>query len=176
MPDLISLTSTAVIVGQNNSSSGGSILQLLFLGLIPLAMYFLLVRPQRRRQNEMKALQASIGVGDEVITTSGIYGFITGAEDDLFWLEIDDDVQIRIARAAIQGRAPVKSDDDPDETTSAIATTSKSASKSKAVSKSTSKSTGKQNKKPSAANKQGAIVSGDTDDDSDDEDEDGDES
>ena len=46
-----------------------------------------------------QALQRSIGVGDEVITTSGIYGFITGEEGDKFWLEIDDDVQIRIARA-----------------------------------------------------------------------------
>ena len=51
-----------------------------------------------------QALQRSIGVGDEVITTSGIYGFITGEEGDKFWLEIDDDVQIRIARAAIQSK------------------------------------------------------------------------
>ena len=38
------------------------------------------------------------------MTNSGIYGFVTGVDGDKFWLEIDDDVQIRIARAAIQGR------------------------------------------------------------------------
>jgi len=43
-------------------------------------------------------------VGDEVVTTSGIFGFITGEDGDKFWLEIDDDVQIRIARAAIQNK------------------------------------------------------------------------
>jgi preprotein translocase subunit YajC len=52
---------------------------------------------------EQATMQSSLGVGDEVITSSGVYGFITGEEDDLFWLEIDDDVQIRIAKAAIQG-------------------------------------------------------------------------
>ena len=41
-----------------------------------------------------------------MITNSGIYGFITAVEDDLFWLEVDEDVQMRVARAAIQGRAP----------------------------------------------------------------------
>jgi len=78
---------------------------LIFL-VIPLAMYFLMIRPQRKRMREQAEMQASIGIGDEVVTNSGIYGFITGEEDDKFWLEIDNDVQIRIARAAIQGRAP----------------------------------------------------------------------
>jgi preprotein translocase subunit YajC len=77
----------------------------LFLLIIPVAMYFLMIRPQRKRQREQAELLAAIDVGDEVVTTSGIYGFITGKEDDdKFWLMIDDDVQIRIARAAIQGR------------------------------------------------------------------------
>ena len=70
--------------------------------LIPVAMYFLLIRPQRRRQREAASLQSSIEVGDEVMTTSGLYGFVTGFEGDLAWLEIDDNVQIRIAKQAIQ--------------------------------------------------------------------------
>jgi preprotein translocase subunit YajC len=96
-----------------DSSSGGSgaLFQLLILLLIPFAMYFFLIRPQRRRMREQQELQRSIQVGDEVITTSGFYGTITGEDgDSRFWLEIDDDVQIRIARAAISGR--VSPDDD----------------------------------------------------------------
>jgi preprotein translocase subunit YajC len=77
---------------------------LIFLLAIPVVMYFLLIRPQKRRQREQAELMAAIDIGDEVVTTSGIYGFITGKEDDKFWLEIDENVQIRIARAAIQGR------------------------------------------------------------------------
>lgn len=87
-------------------STGAAVIQYGILLLIPLAMYFLLIRPQRRRAKQQAELQSSLGVGDEVITTSGVYGFITGEEDNLFWLEIDDDVQIRVAKAAIQGRVP----------------------------------------------------------------------
>lgn len=76
----------------------------IFLLAIPAVMYFVLIRPQRKRQREQAAMMAAIDIGDEVVTTSGIYGFITGKEDDKFWLEIDENVQIRIARAAIQGR------------------------------------------------------------------------
>ena len=49
-------------------------------------------------------MQKSLGIGDEVVLTSGIYGFITGEEGSLFWVEIDDDVQVRVAKAAVQGR------------------------------------------------------------------------
>jgi preprotein translocase subunit YajC len=75
---------------------------LIIFMLIPLAMYFLLIRPQRRRQREAVALQSAIEVGDEVMTTSGVYGFITSFEGDIAWLEIDDNVQIRVAKQSIQ--------------------------------------------------------------------------
>ena len=76
----------------------------IFLLAIPAVMYFVLIRPQRKRQREQAEMMSAIDIGDEVVTTSGIYGFITGKEDDKFWLEIDENVQIRIAKAAIQGR------------------------------------------------------------------------
>jgi preprotein translocase subunit YajC len=93
------------ILAEGSSSGGGSAATLLLFLIIPIAMYFLMIRPQRKRMRHQTELQASIGIGDEVITNSGIYGFITDVDgDDKFWLEIDDDVQIRIARAAIQGK------------------------------------------------------------------------
>ncbi len=84
------------------NQQGGSILGLLPLMLIPVAMYFLMIRPQRRRQRDQAAMQSSIQVGDEVMMTSGIYGFVTQFDGEIAWLEIDDNVQIRIAKAAIQ--------------------------------------------------------------------------
>ena len=78
---------------------------LIIFMLIPVAMYFLLIRPQRRRQRETAALQSAIEVGDEIMTTSGVYGFITSFDGDIAWLEIDDNVQIRIPRQAIHRKA-----------------------------------------------------------------------
>jgi preprotein translocase subunit YajC len=88
-----------------DGSGGAAIVQLGILLLIPLALYFLMIRPQRRRMREQAALQAGLDVGDEIVTTAGIYGFITGFDrDDRVWVEIDDDVQVRIARAAIANK------------------------------------------------------------------------
>ncbi len=96
----------STVLASSSDGGGGAIIQLGILLLIPFAMYFFLIRPQRRRAREQQDLQRSIAVGDEVITTSGIFGTITGEDgESRFWLEIDDDVQIRIARAAIQGKA-----------------------------------------------------------------------
>ncbi len=86
------------------SSGGSSAVSLLFLPLIFVAMYFLMIRPQRKRQRASQQLQSTVEVGDEVMTTSGVYGFITGFDGDIARLEIDDNVQIRVARAAIQRR------------------------------------------------------------------------
>ena len=82
--------------------SGGSALSLLFLPLMFVGAYFLLIRPQRRRLKEQASLQSELQEGDEVITTSGMYGFITGFDGDIVWLEVDDNIQIRVARAAVQ--------------------------------------------------------------------------
>lgn len=104
------------LLAQDDSSSGGGAIQLVILLLIPVAMYFLLIRPQRRRMKDQAAMQSGIEQGDEVITGSGIYGFISAVEDDYFWLEIDDDVQIRIAKGAVQGKVDTsKSTDEPAE-------------------------------------------------------------
>jgi len=91
-----------ILAAEENSSSGAAALvQLAIFALIPIAMYFLLFRPQRKRQREMFEMQRSIEVGDEVVTNAGIYGFVTGFEGDIAWVEVDDNVQIRISRAAI---------------------------------------------------------------------------
>jgi preprotein translocase subunit YajC len=94
--------SLSILAAEDSSGGGAAIIQLGIFLLIPVAMYFLLIRPQRRRQREQASLQSSIEVGDEVMTTAGVYGFVTGFEGDIAWLEIDDNVQIRITRAAIQ--------------------------------------------------------------------------
>ena len=92
------------LLAATNTNSGGSALSLLFLPLMLVGAYFLLIRPQRRRQREQVALQGGLAEGDEVITTSGIYGFITGFDGDIIWLEVDDNIQIRVSRRAVQGK------------------------------------------------------------------------
>ncbi|MFT4774098.1 MAG: preprotein translocase subunit YajC [Candidatus Azotimanducaceae bacterium] len=102
----------ATTIFSSADSGGSSILSFLFLPLILVAMYFLMIRPQRKRMRDQQDLQKSVEVGQDVVTTSGVFGTITGEDGpNRFWLEIDDDVQIRIARAAIQNVVDLEDDD-----------------------------------------------------------------
>jgi preprotein translocase subunit YajC len=91
--------------GESQPSAGSSLFQLAFLPLLLVGLYFVMIRPNNRKRKEAIALQSALKVGDEVITASGIIGKITGEDGPTrFWLEIDDDVQVRIGRGFIQGR------------------------------------------------------------------------
>jgi preprotein translocase subunit YajC len=87
-----------------NGGGGAAAFQLVFFALIFVAMYFFLIRPQRRRMRETQLLQSSLQEGDEVILVSGLYGFISAIEGDVVWLDIADDVEVRVARSAIGRR------------------------------------------------------------------------
>ncbi len=69
--------------------------------LLIVMMYFLLIRPQQKRMKDQRSMQASLGPGDYVLTSSGIYGTITELEDDTMLLEISDGIDIRIAKGAV---------------------------------------------------------------------------
>jgi len=107
---------SSVLASAGSGSGGAALLQLGILLLIPFALYFLMIRPQRRRLKEQQVLQKALEVDDEIVTTSGIYGRITGEDGpNRFWVEVDDDVQIRVARAAIQGKFVDDADDEADD-------------------------------------------------------------
>ena len=75
-----------------------------WLVLMVVAFYALLVRPQRRQLVAHRALVAALEVGDEVITSGGIYGRITALEDAAAELEIAPGTVIRVARSAVAQR------------------------------------------------------------------------
>lgn len=87
------------------TSSGGGLVSLLPLLLIFVAMYFLLLRPQRKRQKETRSLQDSLKEGDEVVLSSGIIGFIDDVQDDgIVWLNVADKMEIRVTKGSIASR------------------------------------------------------------------------
>jgi len=91
------------------SNSGGSIFGMLPLVAIFGAMYFLLLRPQRKRQKETRNLQSSLQEGDEVILSSGIYGWISTIEENYFWVEIAKDTEVRVLKSMVTSRVSTNS-------------------------------------------------------------------
>jgi preprotein translocase subunit YajC len=84
--------------------------------LIAFALIFwlLIIRPQGRRQRELRSMQTSLSVGDEVVLTSGIHGVVRGLEDDVAQVEVATGVTIRVARGAIGVVLPGRDDELPD--------------------------------------------------------------
>jgi preprotein translocase subunit YajC len=86
------------------SSGSGSLTYLLILGLPFLLLAWMFIS-QRNRQKQTQALQASLEVGDEVLTTSGLYGTITAIDDTVVTLDPGDGTSLRFDRRAIGMRS-----------------------------------------------------------------------
>ncbi len=86
---------------------------LLLIGFV-LIMWLFLIRPTSRRQKELRRMQSSLAVGDEVMLPSGMTGTIRALADDTARVEIADGVTVRVARGAI-GSAVATTEQEGDE-------------------------------------------------------------
>jgi preprotein translocase subunit YajC len=76
-------------------------------------MWFMLIRPQRRRQQEAQRMLEKIGVGKEIVTAGGLYGTVTAVDGDEVRVEVAEGVVVRIAKRAVAG--VVSEDEKPEE-------------------------------------------------------------
>jgi preprotein translocase subunit YajC len=116
-------TSTGMSDGMGNSKGdtkqqqagcmgGGLMGMMLPLVLMFVVFYFFLIRPQQKKQREVQEMLNQLKNGDQVLTTSGILGRITGLTDQWVVLELQEKVRIKILRSHIAGKhadtGPVK--------------------------------------------------------------------
>jgi preprotein translocase subunit YajC len=85
------------------SGSGG--LGYLLILLLPFLLLVFIMISQRRRAQQIQALQASLAVGEEVVTTSGLYGTIVSLDDQVVTLDAGNGTALRFDRRAIGMRA-----------------------------------------------------------------------
>ena len=72
-----------------------------FLLLIIVVFYFFMIRPQMKKQKDLKTYRGGLSKGDKVVTTGGIYGKLTDIKDQTVTVEIADNVRIKIDKNAI---------------------------------------------------------------------------
>ena len=72
-----------------------------FLLLIIVVFYFFMIRPQMKRQKDLKTYRENLSKGDKIVTTGGIYGKVLDIKDQTVTMEIADNVRIKIDKNAV---------------------------------------------------------------------------
>jgi preprotein translocase subunit YajC len=86
-----------------------------FILVLLALMWFMLIRPQRRRQLDAQRMINSLEVGKEIVTAGGLYGTVTALEGDEVRVEIADGIEVRIAKRAVAAIVSEDEDEDEDE-------------------------------------------------------------
>ncbi|HEY7708252.1 MAG TPA: preprotein translocase subunit YajC [Gaiellaceae bacterium] len=85
---------------------------LIFLAAMAVLFWFLLIRPQRRRQSDHQAMISTLSTGDEIVTAGGIFGTVRTIADNHVVLEIAPGTEIRVAKEAVANIVP-KAEESP---------------------------------------------------------------
>jgi len=88
------------LVALQDAANGGMMNLIMIVALIAI-FYFFMIRPQQKKQKEIKKFREGLGVGDRVITAGGIHGKIRGVKENSFILEIADNVRITIDKGSV---------------------------------------------------------------------------
>lgn len=88
--------------GGPQSALGGLLMPLLMVAVI----YFVAIRPMNKQRKEQEELNKGLRTGDQVVTTSGIIGKITGLTDSEVTLEVSEKVRVKFRRSAIEAKYP----------------------------------------------------------------------
>jgi preprotein translocase subunit YajC len=109
LASFIAQAAPAPATGQSAGSITGFLMPMV---LIFVVMYFLMFRPQAKKQKEHRAMMDSLQKGDKVLTAGGIYGTIAGVKEkeDIVVLKVADNVKIDVSRGSIARKLGIESE------------------------------------------------------------------
>ena len=80
-----------------------------------LALWVLMIRPQRRRQQAQQAMLEDVRVGDEILTAGGLYAIVSRVGEDEITVELAPGVDVRLSKRAIAAVLPQETEDEEDD-------------------------------------------------------------
>lgn len=97
------MLSTIIAMAPPQSGQGGGEIYstLIMFGAIIAIFYFMIIRPQQKRQKEREALLSQVKKGDKVITAGGMHGEVVGLDEKTVLLEVAEKVKIKVERSSI---------------------------------------------------------------------------
>jgi len=90
-----------LLMAPQGKGQGGALGSFLMLFAIIIIFYLFLIRPQMKKQKEVRNFRSSLKKGDKVLTIGGIYGKITDIKDTTVTLEIAENVRIKVDKSGI---------------------------------------------------------------------------
>lgn len=102
------------ILAQAAQDGGGMIQTIILFGLIFVIFYFMIIRPQQKKQKERQKMLDALEKGDKILTAGGIYGTVIGIEDKTVLVQIADNVKVKVDRGSV---GSVLKDAKPEEKT-----------------------------------------------------------
>lgn len=96
------LTNTILLQAADNAG----LMNIIMIVVLIAIFYFFMIRPQQKKQNDIKKFREGIKVGDKVVSAGGIYGKVREIGETTFVLEIAKDVKITIDKGSVFPTAP----------------------------------------------------------------------
>ena len=91
-----------IMFAQAGQPGGGGSFGFMFIILATFAIfYFILIRPQQKKQKQLQKSVEALKKGDRVLTTGGIFGTVVNFKDNLIVLKISDDVKVEVIKTAV---------------------------------------------------------------------------
>ena len=100
-PLMLGAPESASSTGASGGGSTQLVTMLVTFGLIIVVFYFLVIRPQNRKQKESRKMLENIKKGDRVVTIGGMHGSVEAVKDDAVVLRVDDNVTIKFSKSAV---------------------------------------------------------------------------
>jgi preprotein translocase subunit YajC len=100
------LISNAYAQPATAAAEGGGIMGFLPLILMFVVLYFVMIRPQMKRQKEVKNMLETLGVGDEVVTVGGLMGKVTQLKDQYLTVELVPGTEVKMQKSAVTAVLP----------------------------------------------------------------------
>lgn len=94
------------VIAQAAAPQGGGMSMIIMMVVLFGLMYFMMIRPQMKRQKEHRALVAALAKGDEVVTNGGIAGRVEEVGETFITVEIAANVKIKVQKGAVQQVLP----------------------------------------------------------------------
>jgi len=95
--------------------TGQMISTLVTFGLVFVVFYFLIIRPQNKKQKDMKKMIEAVKKGDKIVTIGGIHGTVHAVKEGTIVVKVDDDCKIEFSKSAVSAVAVAKTEEKPAE-------------------------------------------------------------